>query len=181
MGDVVQRSEMEQDEQHKLLFGVRRSARYHVRRRQNFERLDKFIKVFTTIGGLGTVTTILAKTNEWWTLGYGTAAGFFSLIDIVIGTNDLARTHADLATEFILLEKDMVLAGESLSKSELAKFTGRRLDIEMKEPPPLRVLDRICYNELIRAMGYDKSCQKKVTWWQQFLSPFCDWRFKSTD
>jgi hypothetical protein len=181
MAGEDQKCDTDLDELHKLLFGVRRSARYHVRRQQYFERLDKFIKIFTTIGALGTVTTILAKANEWWTLGYGTAAGFFSLLDIVIGTSQLARTHSDLSAEFILLEKDMVLAGDRIPKSELAKFTARRLEIEIKEPPPLRVLDRLCYNDLVRAMGYDKSCQKKVTRLQKFFSPFFDYRFGDVD
>lgn len=168
-------------DQHELLFGVRRSVRYHVRRRQYFDRLGKFIKIFTTIGGLGTVITILDKAGVGWTLGYGTAAGVFSLIDLVIGTDEMARLHSDLAKEFIELEKQMVLAGENLTGEQLAGFTARRLEIEAKEPPPLRVLDTICHNDLARAMGYDQSAQKKVTWPQKFFSPFFDFRLEDTE
>ena len=170
-----------QTKQHDLLFGIRRSVRYHVRRRQHFERLGKFIKIFTAIGGVGAVTTILGKANEWWTLVYCAAAGFFSLIDLVIGTGERAARHGDLSKEFIELEKQMVLAGGNLRGEELARFTARRLEIEAEEPPALRVLDTICHNDLVRAMGYDKLHQKKVTWAQKVFSQFFDWRLEDTE
>jgi hypothetical protein len=178
---VSEEIEKRESEQHALLFGVRRSVRYHVRRRQHFDRLDKFIKLFTTVGGIGTVVTLLARASEWVVMVYGALAGVFSTIDLVISTAEMARVHADLARDFIGLEKQMVLAGEKLTEAELAGFVARRLEIEAQEPPPLRVLDTICYNDLVRAMGYDKSHQKKVTALQKFFSPFFDWRLESTD
>ena len=81
--------------QYKLLFDVRRSVRYHIKRRQFLDHLGKFFKIFTTIGGLGTITTILAKAGEGWTFFYGTLVGVFSIIDLVIGTDESARLHGE--------------------------------------------------------------------------------------
>ena len=162
-------------EQRKLLFDVRRSVRYHTRQRKFFSRLGKFIKVFTTVGGLGTITTILAAAGERWTLAYGTLAGVCSIVDLVIGTDEAARLHADLAVEFITLERQMVLAGKDISEKRLAEFTDQRLEIEAKEPPVLHVLNAMCHNELATAMGYPESEQsKKLTWLQKFFAPIYD-------
>lgn len=158
-----------------LIFDIRRSVRYHTKRRQFFGRLGKFIKVFTVIGGLGTVTTLLTKAGELWTLAYGTLAGISSIIDLVIGTDEMARLHSDLAREFITLERRMVLAGNEITDKQLAEFIDQRLEIESKEPPVLHVLNVICHNELAKAMGYPKSEQsKKLTRLQIFFAPFCD-------
>jgi hypothetical protein len=144
-------------ERHKLFFDVRRSVRYHTKRRQFFGRLGRFFKFFTLIGGLGTVTTLLAKGGEGWTLAYGLLAGVFSIIDLVIGTDELARLHTDLAVEFIAIERQMVMAGKEISDKQLAEFIDRRLEIEAKEPPVLHVLDIICHHELLTAHIYDIS------------------------
>ena len=161
--------------QYKLLFDVRRSVRYHIKRRQFLDHLGKFFKIFTTIGGLGTITTILAKAGEGWTFFYGTLVGVFSIIDLVIGTDESARLHGDLAREFINLERQMVLAGNEISDKELAAFNGSRLEIEAKEPPALKVLDVICHNELATAMGLPESEQsEKLTWAQKLLAPIHD-------
>ena len=162
-------------ERHKLFFAVRRSVRYHTKRRQFFGSLGRFFKFFTLIGGLGTVTTLLAKAGEGWTLLYGTLAGLFSIIDLVIGTDELARLHTDLAVEFITLERQMVLAGKEISDKQLAEFTELRLGIEAKEPPVLHILNIICHNELLTAMGYPDSEQtKKPTRLQKFFAPITD-------
>jgi hypothetical protein len=46
--------------------------------------------------------------------------------------------------------------------------------IESEEPPPLRVLDIICHNELCEAMGYDRCHFYKVGWLQSLAAPFFD-------
>ncbi|HWD91925.1 MAG TPA: hypothetical protein VG938_06205 [Verrucomicrobiae bacterium] len=168
-------TEENRKEQHKLLFDVRRSVRYHTRRRQYFDRLNKFTKIFTLIGGLGTVTTLLAKGGEVLTLFFGTVAGFFSIVDIVLGTDEMAQMHGDLMREFNTIEIGMVLVGDNLTAEQIVKFTARRLEIEAKEPPKLQVLDVICYNELVKAMGYPKSYQSKpLSWPQKFFAPALD-------
>ena len=156
-----------------LLFAVRRSVRYHNRRRQFFDRLSKTITILTAVGGIGTVSTLLAK-SETLALWYGAAAGFFSVLDLVIGCAEQARTHTDLAKQFIELEIKMVKAGEKISAEQLADFTTERLHIEINEPPILRVVDLQCHNELSRAMGYGKSEQYKISLLQKLFAPFFD-------
>jgi hypothetical protein len=40
----------------------------------------------------------------------------------------------------------------------------------------LRVLDSICHNELLRAMGYDRSQYVEIAWYQRLLAQFVDVR-----
>jgi hypothetical protein len=50
------------------------------------------------------------------------------------------------------------------------------LAIEADEPPILRVLDAICHNELLRAMGYPKEREAQIAWYQRLLASFVDIR-----
>ncbi len=161
-------------ERHELLFGVRRSVRYHSHRRRFFDSLGKFIKIFTVIGGVGTITTLLGRAPAIWTLVYAAAAGLFSTIDLVIGCAGSAKLHSDLAREFIQLERQMTKAGANLSDEQLGDFVCRRLEIEEKEPTILRVLDLVCHNELCRAMGYERCAEVKLSWGQRFFAQFFD-------
>lgn len=99
----------------------------------------------------------------------------FSVIDLVVETARLARLHNDLAKKFFELEKEIINSEDS-NDNTLSKFTTHRLDIEANEPPPLKVLDSICHNELLRAMGYDKSEFVKIKWYQRLFSQFIDIR-----
>jgi hypothetical protein len=66
----------------------------------------------------------------------------------------------------------MVLAGD-YDATALAAFTARRLEIEADEPPILKVLDSVCHNELLRAMGYDKSEFYRIGVVQRMLRHIC--------
>lgn len=160
--------------QHSLLFGVRRSVRYHTRRRRFFDTLARFFTIFTVVGGIGTFTTLLAKASEIWTLIYGGATAVFSTIDLVVGCAEKARLHSDLARDFIKLEQELIKVGDDLTEKQLADFTCKRLEIEQEEPTVLRILDILCHNELCSAMGYERSEHYKISWTQRFCAQFFD-------
>ena len=127
------------------------------------------------------MSTLLAAAGEPWVLAFGTITGFFSIVQLVISPSEAARLHADLARDFIGLEKQMILAGESVSDKQIDEFTALRLDIEAKEPPTLRVLDAMCHNELLRAMGYDRSKHVRISWLQRLCAPLFDLRQEAID
>lgn len=156
-----------------LLFGVRRSIRYHNRRRAFYDRVHKVSTFLSALSGTATLASVLAKAGPGWTLSFAAAVAIFSVLDLVVGTAQAARNHNDLAKRFFDLEKAIVTSIDSTEKAFL-EFTGRRLDIEADEPPPLKVLDSICHNELLRAMGYEESRFVKIKWYQRLLSQFID-------
>ena len=145
-------SDLEQ-EQFNLLFGVRRSIRYHNRRRLFFDRLSKLSDMITAISGSATVASVLSKVSDTVPIAFAAVAAVSSAINLVLATATMARQHHDLARQFITLEKEILKP--DLNRENLQRLTEQRLDIEANEPPPLRVLDSICHNELAKAMGYN--------------------------
>lgn len=54
--------------------------------------------------------------------------------------------------------------------------TKERLNIEANEPKVKKVLDTICHNELLRAMGYPKSKEIGIGFWQRLFAQIFDFR-----
>ena len=84
------------------------------------------------------------------------------------------RLHSDLARDFAALERDMVRVGESPPEPELREFEARRLEIESREPPALRVLDAMCHDELVTASGIDPKERAQPRWYQRWLANIVD-------
>lgn len=159
-------------ERHNLLFDVRRSIRYHNRRRAFFDRLSLSNSAVSLIAGSAVVASILGdKTVAAAVAGFVVTA--FSTLDLVVGTAQKARLHADLARRFIDLEKRLVRATDT-GAAELLALKEERLTIEADEPPVLRVLDVLCYNEQAKAMGYDKKYMARVGPLQRLLAQWWD-------
>lgn len=158
------------DQHHALLFGVRRSARYHLRRRRFFELWHATTNF---VGILSGSAAVVAAVKEFSVVAawLGVIVAFASAFDLVIGTAEMARKHSDLAARFILLEKEIVLAGDP-TEANLRTHTAQRLKIEADEPPILRTLDRLCHNELCRAMGEPSENFKRIPWYQKRLAQF---------
>ncbi len=140
-----------------------------------FEQLSRFITFLSLLGGSATVVAVLAKLGEPWILGFAIFVAVSSAADLVIGTAKAARLHNDLARQFIEVEKQIV-AASPFTQELLHQLKSQRLDIEQQEPPVLRVLDTLCHNELLRAMGYDREKFKQVEWYQRLLAQLMDIR-----
>ncbi len=157
---------------HALLFSLRRSVRYHQSRLMFFDRLNKIIRFVSLLSGVGVITTVLAKMGEPWILVSAIAVALLSTLDLVINSEGAVRRHTELAGRFIDLEKRMIQCPDP-SDSALASFTAARLELEAGEPPILRVLDSICHNEVLRAMGYT-SHFARIAWYQRLFSQLFD-------
>lgn len=154
-----------------LLWGVRRSVRYHMRRCRFFDMLHSFSNFVGVFAGTFTVATLLSGINPHVAVLFSLIVVVTSSLDLVYRTSYNARIHNDLARQFIELEKSMVLAAPIVSDDALKAFEARRLEIESGEPPILRTLDKLCYNELAQAMG----CMDyyiKIPIWKRLLANF---------
>ncbi len=161
---------------HNLLFGVRRSIRYHNRRRMFFDRWATFTSAISVIFGSATVLALLkGQGGELYAALAATTVTLFSAVDLVVGTSKTARLHADLSRRFIGLEKE-IIATPSPTEDDMIRLAGSRLDIEADEPPVLRVLDSLCHNEMLRAMGYDKEQFLRIRWYQRIAPNLIDIR-----
>ena len=157
-----------------LLFGIRRSVRYHRHRERFLDWISNTFKVATAVAGSATVVSLLAKAGPWWPEAAATLTALFSAFDIVVAPGRTARLHNDLARDFIGLEKDTLGAGSGLSREDLVALEARRLDIEANEPPHYRVLNMICHNELVRALGESPEHYVDVWCFQRWLANLVD-------
>lgn len=158
-----------------LLFGVRRSVRYHAHRIRFFDQASKTIRILAGVSGIGTITTLMASTlGPAWPASLAAAVTFFSAIDVVIDFAGMARRHTDLYRRFIELEKLIVSSGQNINQQRLNELVSVRLTIELDEPPVLGVLNAICHNELIRSMDLDKNEMADITPIQRLFSDLFD-------
>ena len=158
---------------HDVLFGIRRSIRYHVRRRMFFDRLNLSASALSVIFGSAAMAAIIGKLGSEWVAAAAGIVTVISTINLVVGSARMARLHSDLARKFIDLEKKIVAQGAA-AESSVRDFQAARLDVEAEEPPVLRVLDTLCHNELMRAMGYPPAQMIRVAWYQRLLAQFMD-------
>lgn len=158
---------------HDLLFGIRRSIRYHLRRRAWFESLDTLANAVAVILGSATVAGALAQYDKQLVALAGVLVTVTASMNLVVGCGNKARAHSDLARRFIALEREIELS-DTTSAEHLKRWKGERLSIESDEPPSLKVLDALCYNEVMRSMGYPKSQYIPVRWWQRWCAQLVD-------
>jgi len=160
-----------------LLLDIRRSIRYHNRRRMFFERLHVIFSTFILLSGMTAFTTLLSemKDGKEYAIYASFIVALFSAVDIVVGTSKKARLYLDLSRRFINLEKSMIINNE-ISEETINKFHAKRLDIESEEPPVLKVLDSICHNELARSMGSEKKEYVKIRFYQRLFAQLFDLR-----
>ncbi len=161
-----------------LLFGVRRSVRYHSRRVRFFDWLHQMATLATLLFGSTTVAVfggvIAADWPLWAKLLPAFIASVLAAFELAFGVVRKAREHENLMRNFVALEQRMETSRDQLTTELLAQMTERRLEIEANEPPVLRVLDTLCHNELLEAMGYDQQDHIKVSFFQRRFANWFD-------
>jgi len=162
------------DQQYSLLFSVRRSVRYHMRRCRFFDRLNMTTSAMAVIFGSATMAALLAQADQRYAITAAAIVTIFAAADLVIGSARMARLHTDLAKRFIVLEQ-AVQKPNKPTANQITTWNSSRLDIEAEEPPVLRALDSICHNELLRAMGIKKGAVT-ITWYQRLFAQLLDLR-----
>ena len=172
-----QTTEYLETEYDELLFATRRSVRYHRHRERFLDRVHRLGSLLMAFGGAATVTTLVAELPSDWAWLLPTAAGITALAaahEAACKTARGARKHDSLARDFLTLEQDVLRARSNLTSKTLVGLQTRRLDIEATEPAVYRTLDAMCHDELITALGRDRSERTNVTWLQRMCRHFFD-------
>lgn len=166
------------DVQYGLLFDVRRSVRYHDRRRAFYEQLHKITSLLTILMA-GSVLFDVAKSGNTatWMVSLSVIAGLLAALDMVVGYSRCANLHSDLRARFADLEISMLQ--ETNFNDDWLKYQNIRLLIEKDEPPIYVALDALCRNELLVAEGFSKAKDAdqfaKVGRWQSATSQLFRW------
>ena len=141
---------------HITMFGVRRSARYHERRRAFFEGVNTTILFLqVAAGSLAVGTWIKSADSEAGLIALAGLAGLLAAVNLVVGTQRKATLHSSLAQQFLRLERDMLPfeADRDISSDKVTEFQQARIELEETEPPKLRVIDLLCHNELVMGVS----------------------------
>ncbi len=161
-----------------LLFGVRRSVRYHSRRVRFYDSLHQATTFLALLFGSATVATfsgaIAIGWPLWVKLAPAVAVSVLAALNLVAGSVAKARLHTNLMRDFVALEQSMATWQEEPSAEQLAQATAKRLGIESAEPPVLRVLDTLCHNEMLLSMGENQNLQIEVGRWQRLFANWFD-------
>lgn len=159
---------------HEILFGVRRSVRYHNRRRALFDGWVVITNAVSVIFGSAAMWVFWSKTDPSYGVYAAIVVTFFSAVSLVVGASQRARLHADLARRYFFLEREIVLAVDP-TEELLRSWMAKRLEIEADEPPILRIVDTLCHNELAHAMGYGSERLYRVPWYLHLTGHFANW------
>ena len=170
------------NEQHyKLLFDVRRSVRYHEQREGFLSLVSNFSKLLAFL--LSSAAVFLLNqviSHSWpiWTMFFPLIVTILTGICLVFNVDGKAGLHAELKRRFIALEQKLVRIeselGDEAARANLDALQVERLIIESDEPPVLRVLDTLCYNEQIHAEGRGRKYLKEVTVPQRLFAHLFD-------
>ena len=150
-----------------LLFAVRRSVRYHDRRRRFYEIWNTVTVAGAAVGGSSAITALMADSAMISAVASASVA-LLGALDLAVGTARRADRHGDLARQFVVLEQAFA-HGRSLDDGEYETLTRRRLEIESSEPTVLRLLDAMCHFEVLRSLG-DVKRHPRVPWLRRALS-----------
>lgn len=163
----MNRSQMDSD-QYGLFFDVRRSIRYHDRRRSFFELMHRVTAALTILMA-GSILFDIGKTGATaqWLVALSVVAALLATFDMVVGYASKADLHRSLKVRFGELEMAIIAGGGSQSEWDTHHL--KRLEIEQDEPPIYRALDLLCYIEVSIADGVAKdklpvvSCINRTT------------------
>lgn len=160
-----------------LLFDVRRSIRYHDRRRAFFGNLAKSPIVAAILLVGAAVPGMMSGTPPHAGHTFlGIAAAGLAACGIAMDWAGRHNRHDQLRDRFAQLEADM-LSGDR-DEATWRRHQLARLTIERDEPPVYRALDLLCHNAQLIADGYSQNVPDlfaEVGWWPRLTCQLFYW------
>lgn len=157
------------DDLHELTCHLQRSVRYHRARERFFESWSNTISFVSLLAGSSVVVSLLAQAPTWVALASGGVVAALQAIEQVFRVSSKARDHNGLASEFLALERIIVMT-PAPTIEDLSDLKAEVLTIEAREPPVKRYLDIICHNQVARALGSDDI--EKLKFWQRWFAQY---------
>lgn len=158
------------DGMYELLFAVRKSRRYHMHFQFSYVRWNAVATFLTTISGFATVAAAFGRPDDWVVKALAASTALFAAFGFSLRPISRALQHKELGQDFAALEIEVRRAGEDTDEKTYHGLVARRLEIEMKEPPPVKSLNLLCHNEEVAAGPYDKAWKTPVSRFQRLLA-----------
>ena len=159
------------DKREGILTRAELSTLYHRKLERVLSRTDRLIKLLSLIGGSAAIARV-ATTDVIVAIGLTIAIA--NGLGLVMAFADRSRKHAELASSFKLLEREIVAAGErDFTERDLNQWEASLREIEAGEPPDLSALVRICQNEQALARG-DLKHVYRIHWYERAFAFWFD-------
>lgn len=130
-----------------IVYRLRVSILYHLKRERFFDGIHKLITIFTAISATAAVGVLLKK-QEDVDIVVAAITAVLSLLPLVYAPAERARHHAASASAFRRLLIECEAAGEYWTLSQCDSFQSRIVEQEATEPAVLSALVADCQNQL---------------------------------
>jgi hypothetical protein len=149
-----------------LDFGIKKSMRYHSKRRDLFERLDNFSNWLVAVAGASAFASVVGDSASTLSKVLTALVTAIALLDVIWGFGARARIHQDLYRRFSELAIEMATM-DNPDAREIARMRARRLALEAEEPHIIDALERRCWNEEAEARGATQDQLQSLNKWQR--------------
>lgn len=154
-----------------LLWALRLSALYHLKRERFLDGADKAAKAVTALGGAAAFSQLKDQPAfGMWVVGFITVV---STLSLVYGASAKARKHAELARDFRRIESEVLAVGPQITPAQITRFEAQRVSLESSEPAALGALVTQCHNELCEAHGLH-DCITPLPFWHRVFKNWLD-------
>jgi hypothetical protein len=150
-------------------FGVKKSMRYHSRRRAFFERLDNITNWLVAVVGASAFAAITGEADHgksWLPKILTAIITVIALADVIFACGTRSRIHQDLYRRFSDLAIE-ISGLEHPTARDINRLRAKRLTLEADEPHIIDALERWCWNEEAEARGAAPERLQELTKWQR--------------
>lgn len=156
-----------------LLFGVRRSSRYHQSRRGFFDRLKSVIDGLAVFCGVLAIYQVVSpEINMFLAIFLISCTTIAPLVARITGIEIKARKHHSLAKDFIDLETQILTHIKTATQENYGQWVAQRNSIQKREPSVKDVLNIMMHNKVV--LGTGKGTLYNVKRHQRFLAQLMD-------
>lgn len=128
-----------------IKFDVTRNIMYHGAREGFYGGLHKSVMFLTTFFGTGAAIVVLKEGPELLSVTLGLLVAVASTLDLVIDLSGSARLHNGLRQRYFALMGELEDCVDE--SADLSAINKRIYALYGEEPPQLRALDAICWNQ----------------------------------
>lgn len=123
----------------------------------------------TVFSGTAAAATALTELPNSYSIAFGFAVAVAGTIDLVLDLAGKARLHANIRSRLFGLLADLEICADS--EQELKQLRRRLTQLYGEEPPTMRALDALMWNQAAMSLGLDRvpGGQLKVDWFESML------------
>lgn len=147
-----------------IKFDVTRNIMYHGAREGWYARWHKIVMFLATFFGTGAAIVVLQQGPAFWTAAFGLLVAVATTLDLVFDLSGNARIHNGLRQRLFAIMADLEDCVDD--SADLGAIRKRLFALYGEEPPQLRALDAICWNQARLALYPDTKYENllRVRW-----------------